>query len=508
MTQFRFILFIVLIITFNSCSEWLDVNEDPDSPTDVSYQEFLASGISSAAYVIGGKYQVLGALWSQHWTQSPGASQYTGLDSYDINSSTFDENQFGELYSGALQSLEVVRTGSLEADEYNYYFIATVMQCYVFQVLADLYDQIPFSEALKADDGISEPIYELGSDVYDSLIARIDYALSLDLDADDLEDPEDRDLIFSGDMDKWIAFANTLKLKIYLRESFAAPQKAQTGITNLYNSDDVSFLNTDVMVDLYTNESGRRNPLYGTEIYTLGGNNLILSYTLYSFLYDNGDYTRLDYLFDSPEDGGSHKALIQGNYYAPEESSGINSSSYSTPVIEADDPVYLMSLSEADLLQAEAIMRYGVDDYSTAKDFYEEAIEDSYIRVLYPNYSTSESEILAVATTFINGVYAFPSEGTDTEDFIESIATQKWLSLSGIQNLETFFELNRTGYPVKSSVAADDSDYEPGELTVSVNNVTSGKFPQRLIFPESEYASNSNTPDYQEVWETIWWNVK
>ena len=501
------ILLLLFIGMFSGCESWLDVNQDPDSPKDVGYEELLPAGISGIAYVIGGKYQVLGSLWSQHWTQSPGASQYNGLDSYDINSSTYDANQFGELYAGALQNLERVRMESIADEEYNYYLIATVMQCYIFQVLVDLYNQIPFSEALMGDQGNTEPIYESGEAIYDSLIARLDFALSLDYDKDELKDPETRDLVFNGTMKHWIAFANTLKLKILIRQSNVNPTKAETGIRALYTSE-ADFLTTDALLNIYTNESGRRNPLYDTEEFALGGNpNLILSNTLYSFLLENGDFTRLDYMFNKPSLGGGHKALIQGNFYAPEEVPGINSASYSKPVLKPESPVYLLSLSESNLLQAEAIIRYNTDDFIKAKELYDAAILNSYFRVLYPDYSELISDIQLLANDFTGGVYAFPSEGSELEVFMESISTQKWLSLSGIQNLELFFETNRTGYPNKSLVPGDHPDYKAGELTVSVNNVTSGRFPQRLIFPESEYSNNKNTPPLKQVWEPVWWNI-
>src|SRR4030042_5133717 len=181
MNLFNHKIIIVLLILGSSCESWLDVNKNPNNPSDANEELTLAAGISSVAFVYGGKYQVLGALWSQHWTQSLGASQYTGLDSYDINSSTYN-GQFNELYSGALENLEYVRKLAAENKHWRYYLIATVMQCYTWQLLADLYDQIPFSEALKGDEGIVAPHYENGQDIYDSLIVRLDSALAMDLE--------------------------------------------------------------------------------------------------------------------------------------------------------------------------------------------------------------------------------------------------------------------------------------------------------------------------------------
>jgi hypothetical protein len=498
---------LVILLIISSCGEWLDVNENPNSPSEVEFENVLPSGISSVAYVLGGRYQVLGALWSQHWTQSLGASQYAGIDSYDINSSSFDDNQFGELYAGALKAFEYVRQESEMKEEWNYYLIATVMQSYTFQLLADLYDEIPFSEALAGDTKTLTPKFEKGQDIYDSLIVRIDDALQKDLDNDELENPEGFDLLFYGDMDLWIEFANTLKLKIFIRQSEARPDIARQGIENLYAAE-VDFLSTDAAMTQFQNQSGGRNPLYETEMNVFGSNpNLILSRTLHSYLLENSDFDRLDYMFNTPAAGGGHKSLVQGNYNDPEEPAGTNSSSYSKPIMLAASPVYLISHSESCFLQSEAIIRYNVSDYSESKDKYDEGVRAAYLRVLtLSNKSAEQKESLI--NGFVNGPYRFTTEGSPLENFIEQIIVQKWVSLAGIQSLETFLEQNRTHYPAESDVLPDNEDYVPGEFTVSVNNVTSGRFPKRLIFPESEISGNPNTPEPKFVWEKIWWDTK
>jgi hypothetical protein len=502
------ILLSILLLGLGSCEEWLDINQNPNNPANVDYQVVLPSGITSVMYVMGGRYQVLGALWSQHWTQSMGASQYSGIDAYDINSSSFDDNQFGELYTGALKAFEYVRKESAEVHQWNYFLIATVMQVYTFQLLADLYDEIPFSEALAGENGQLTPHYEKGMDIYDSLIVRLNNALAKDFDAGELENPETNDVLFDGEMDRWIEFANTLKLKIYLRQSEARPDVAKTGIEQLYE-EEAEFLSQDAKFVHFLDQSGQRNPLYETEISVLGGNpNLILSKTLHSYLEDNSDYYRLDYMFFTPDDGGGHKSLVQGNYNDPDEPAGTNSSSYSKPIMLAASPVYLMSHTEACFLQAEAISRYGVAGYTEAKEKYDEGLTDAFLRVLEIAVDLSMDDKLDLIEGFLNNQYKFTTEGSPVEEFVKTIIIQKWASLAGIQSLETFFEHNRTHYPEESDVLPDNEDYEPGEFTVSVNNVTSGRFPKRLIFPESEISGNPNTPELRPVWEKIWWDTK
>jgi hypothetical protein len=493
------IAFIAIILLTLSCENWLDINKDPNNPSDANEQLTLAAGISSVAYVYGGKYQVLGALWSQQWTQSLGASQYTGLDSYDINSSTYN-GQFDELYSGALANLEYVKELALSNQHCDYYLIATVMQCYTFQLMADLYDQIPFSEALRGDDGLVAPHYENGQDIYDSLIARIDFALKMK-DATEKEDGVgSEDILFNGNMDRWIEFANTLKLKIFLRQVYARPQVAENGIRALYADAGNRFLSVDVAMTQFTDESGRRNPLYETEIEAFGGNpNLVLSNTFLSFMNEKGDIERLDRLFNYPEEGGGQKGLDQGNYNDPDEPTGTNSTHYSKPIFGAADPIYLMSSTESLLLQCEAVARYNVKQYTAVRSMYQEAVDKACVRLGMANgepyYGPGDA-------------YEFPPEGSPVETMVKSIIIQKWVSLTNIQSMETFLEHNRTHYPAESNVRADDANYIPGEFTLSVNNVTSGRFPKRLIFPETEYSGNPNTPAKKDVTEVIWWDKK
>lgn len=510
MKKGNYILLIFIILLFSSCEDWLDVNHDPNNPSEeqVSIENVLSSGISSIAYVVGGRYQVLGALWSQHWTQSPGASQYAGIDAYDINSSTFDNRQFGELYSGALKALEYVKVESEKQEEWNYYLMASVLQVYTFQILADLYDEIPFSDALDGESGSLTPFYENGQNIYDSLIVRIDNALAKDFDKNGLKDPGVSDLIFAGDIDRWIEFANTLKLKIFLRQSEARPEISRQGIEKLYE-DKVDFLSTDANMDYFQDVSGSRNPLYETEENVFGSNpNLVLSRSLHSFLQSNSDFDRLDYMYSTPANGGSHKSLIQGNYNDPDEPAGTNHTSYSKPRLFAETAVYFMSSSEAGFLQAEAILRYNVGTYSDARKKYKQAIVDAYIRVLSIDQFLDEDIIIERAETFVNGPYKLPADGSPVENFIEAIIIQKWVALAGIQSLESFFEHNRTNYPEISDVLPDNTDYEPGFFTISINNVTSGRFPKRLIFPESEQSGNPNTPEPKAVWEKVWWDIK
>lgn len=471
------ILFALLIIGYSCSDSFFDINQDPNNPSDATVQLVLPTGLSSSCYVIDGWWQIVGGLWAQHWTQSTGASQYRDVEDYQITSSSFDR-QFSELYAGALNDLEFVKKKSLSEENYTYYLMATVTQSYVFQVLADLYDQIPFSEALKGDEGIILPKYDNGQDVYDSLIVRIDKALSYDITTSNNQTPGADDLFFKGNMTHWVEFANSLKLKIFMRQVYARESVAKAGITAMI-SDGASFLTADVAMTQFANEQNRRNPVYETGVDRLSGN-ISGSRTTVGYLVDNDD-VRLDYLYNKPSAGGNHNTLVQGDY---KNSTPTNISGLSTPKLAYSDGAYLMTVAEVKFLLAEAAIRWPELGLN-AKTYY-----DAGVTAAYAKYGLSAKAATAIAT---GGAYAFNTSGS-FEAKLQQIIVQKWLSMVNSQGIEAWQEYNRTGYPV---------------LSPSLNNSTGGQMPKRFLFSSDERASNPlNVPAKKEVYEKVWWDKK
>jgi hypothetical protein len=479
-----------LLLYASSCGDdFLDVNVDPNNPSDAPVNLVFPAAVGSTASVVGGWYAILGGLWSQHWTQNNTSNQYKDFDSYNIQPTDLDFS-FQETYSGALNDYNFVRKKAMATQDWNFYLMATIMQAYTFQNLVDLYDQIPFNNALQGNEGNINPTYLAGEAVYDSLIVRIDEALAKDLTVRTSTDPGNADIVFQGDMEQWVRFANTLKLKIYLRQVYARPQVAEAGIKALYTSG-AEFLTEAAAVGIFQDQPSKSNPLFESDQRQLNTtNNLKASTTLFSFLQTRND-PRLDAYFIAPATG--HKSLDQGNFEAP--TSVIPANTLSGVRINATDPVYFISTAESYFLQAEAVLRgWGTGD---AKALYDSGVAAAF-----------EQEGLN-GTTFYGagGAYEFPVAGNQ-EQKLEAIIVQKWVALAGtFQGIESFFEQNRTGYPRISPVPASNAAYIPGQLTYSVEGVTPGQqFPRRLLFTDTERSRNPNTPAQVPITEAVWWD--
>ncbi len=479
------LLSLLMIISISCEKDWLDVNTDPNYPSNVSPELVLPSAINSATAVIGGEYNLVGGIWSQYWTQSNSANQYKDYTNFSLPATTVDR-QFRELFSGALNDFNYVLQKAEESEDWGLYLISNVMSAYVWQVLADMYDQIPFNEALQGSSNI-HPHYDDGQTVYDSLIARIDRAISKDLSVSSVSAIGNKDFIFSGDYDAWIQFANTLKLKIYLHQVYARESISNTGITALLAEN--NFLEESANMDIYEDITGKSNPLYEADRRALNTTqNIRASSTFMYWLQQNGD-PREPFIYEESVNGG-WGWLVHGNHEAP--TIDVNPADVSRAVLEATDPVQLISLTETYFMLAEAHLRYG--SATTAQTMYEAGVTEAFAQ-----FGLDASSFIGAG-----GVYEYPA-GTFNEN-LEAIMMQKWAALARFQGLEAYFEHLRTGYPRISTVDFEDASYTAGEFTVPINSVIGDNFPKRFPLVDSEISRNPNAPTAANITAPVWWD--
>jgi hypothetical protein len=488
-------------VVLASCSDFLDVNKDPNNAPTNTPALALPAGIASAGARLVTNYNIMGGMWVQYWAQNNGSNQYKNFDAYIVQQSTLNPD-FNEIYSGSLQDLQFTRNESKKQGDWNLYLMSTVMQCYVYQMMVDIYDEIPFDEALQGNI-ISHPHFRPGQEVYDSLIVRIDEALSKDFDATTNTDPGKQDLLFGDpvknttNMDRWIQFANTLKLKIYLRQIYARPAVAQAGIAALYAGGG-NFLPKSAAMWQFDDQENKSNPLYEADRRKLNTKeNIKASRTFMEFLEANGDTLRQAKLFSKPKNG--FRGIEQGNFGA--STVQIVPGDISTALVNATDTLYFVSMSEVFFLQAEVAARGMGPGTGAAKELYEAGIRAAFDRL---DLSAADAEKYYMP----DSVYEYPN-GT-LEENLKAIATQKWVALAGIEGLEAFFERNRLGYPEYSEFTyTDEGEYEIGDLVYPIGGVTgSGNYPKRLLFPETERNRNPNTPAQVPITTKVWWDKK
>lgn len=481
----RIFLLGVLATSLASCKKnFLDVNTDPNNPTNATVDLVLPTAQGYLAYNMGNSYQILGGLWGQIWTQGPTASQYRALDQYSVTSSSYD-NQWISMYAGPLADFKYLVDEGARLNRKNYAAIGKIMQAYTFQYLADIHGDIPFSEAL--NPSIKNPKYDPQEQVYDGLIKLVDEGIAL-IDENSSDHPGEDDLFYHGDMHLWMKFANTLKLKIYLRQAYVRPAVAQAGVQALYAAN-AEFLDYQEDAEVhFSDEVFNQHPLFAT-YQALTSDNLLASQTALGFFLNNND-PRVDVFYRRATlapNAGQHAGIAQGN--GPLLPGNQNAGSYSKPggavggpVGGEDAPVVLMSAAESYFLQAEAAVRgWGAGD---AQDLYESGVIVSFLR-----WGLSQAQ---AETYLAQPAVAYPAGGA-AEQKIRAIIFQKWAGMNGTQNLEAWTEWRRTGYP--------------DIYTYSATTIIGNRFPARILYPDSEVSRNPNTPAQKTVTDKVWWDV-
>jgi hypothetical protein len=468
---------IVLSILLVGCSD-LDINRDPDSlnPNSAPLSSQLPAGIIGVIGAEGASLAIIGGMWSQYWTQSNAANQYKEIDTYAIGTSDYN-NIWNAMYD-ALGDIRNVKRRALNEENWNYYLIATTLEVQASQVLTDLYGDIPYTEANNIN--ILTPKFNTGVEVYDLMINDLNIALSKNLSESKGEIPGKDDLIFDGAMNNWVKLANTLKLKIYMRQTNSSRKAlAEAGITQLLNSG-VQFLDVDAGMDQFTDAPDLSNPLYESNNRQLNtATNLRMSTTLASYFDSNVD----------PRKGAYYAAgnsLNQGDLNNP-----AGQATFAVVTLKPTTPAYLMTIEESLFLQAEALER----NNQSGKAKYDAAVNANFTK-----YALNGSSFISAG-----GGYEYPSTGT-FEQKLETIITQKWIASFPGNGFEAFFETNRTGYPKTSAVYQDNPGYIAGQIVYSKAGSTNGLFPKRLVYPVSERNANPNTPILVPITTKIWWN--
>ena len=473
------VLALVGTLGLTSCNKFLDVNENPNNPETATPSLLLPTVEAAISQVVGNSFQVYGNIWGQYWTQNPTSSQYRSIDRYQVLNTAMDRSWL-ILYRSALNNAELIINSNVAAND-NYKGIAYLLKAYTFQVATDAFGDIPLSDALKANGNLN-PKYEAQAVVYDSVFNYIDKGLAL-LAKPQAVPVSSQDMIFNGDLDKWKAFANTLKLRAYLRISNVDANKAAAGIKALY-AKNAKFLNEDVSIT-YTTTGGNENPFYNEMVGLGKTQNVVASATVVQAFVRNNDPRRFSF-YNKVSGQDTIAFILQGDFNA--NSSKLVSSpsalvgGRAVDPTSATAPVKLFSAAESKFLQAEAAVKgWGAGD---AKALFESGITTSFTAT--GNANDAAKYIAEAPDAKFTG---------DADAKVKAIITQKYYAMCGFQGFESWTEWRRTGYPTF--------------FTTSIaSTLGEGRMPLRMPYANSEATSNVNYPGNIVIYTPVWWDVK
>lgn len=450
---FRSIFTLALAGFLGACQDDLEkVNNNPNEAILAQPEYLLANAIKSNADIILGSDASMETttLYVQHWAKI----QYTDPDKYTA-SVTNIQNVWTNFYSLGLTDFDrVIKLGE-ESGNVNYQAVGLILKSWSFQLLTDLYGDIPYSQAVKIDQFLT-PKYDAQKDVYLGLLNDLKKAGEL---INTSGSSISGDLVYNGNLTKWKKFANSLRLRIALRIADKDPATAKSVVAELAANPASLIAGNDDIAQLIYQSSPNQNPVSRDretrDDYRVSKAvvDKLLEWKdprLAVFANRTVDATPNNYVgvtnglpADSAAKLGFTKTSKLGDYFTAPTSPGV-----------------FLSYSEVLFNLAEAAQRgFITDDAAT----------------LYKNAVTASLQQFKVSNGEIAAYLAQPAVAYNAVNYKKSIGEQKWIALFG-QGLEAYTEWRRLDYP---------------QLKPAYAGVLNGKFPLRLTYPTGEQALNS-----------------
>lgn len=489
-----FIPILAMMLSLTSCQDYLNINTDPNSPSDENITaDMVLPGVEmNLATSYGNFFRIIGGYYSEHYSHNFGTSNYLDYSRFEM-SATRSSTTYTQLNTRVLNNLKDMRNTAESQEDWGAYLVATTLRAFTYQALVDAYGEVPYSEALNI--AIISPKFDEGETIYDGILAELNDALSKVSATDKV--PVNF-LFGTPTAEKWIQFANAVKLRILMRLS---DTKDVSGAVAALIAED-NFPTEDVSWDdCWADEKGKASPLYQEETATYFGStqvNIVLNIAYMRTMQASND-SRMQAFFLPNNEDGIYTGGVSGTNFST--SNNYKDSYFCKPAFTYDMPVYLISVSEIEFFLAEYHARYGAA--ADAEQHYKNAIEASFASA----GKSGAEQIYNVAYPWNNA------------DYKRLIGIQKWVALGGTNNFEAWCELRRLKYPAMGTVtgaqlytaSSDNIDvgaYVPGTLYTPIDNNTNlgaNKVLQRLRYPESSTSRNANAPSTKPDSEPVFW---
>lgn len=459
-----------------SCTkDFEEINTNTNAPVTVQPSLLLREVIYDYGEQMSYEGFTAGNLLGQYST----ALDFNLFDRHDLKSPQLGGNPWPIFYQN-LRDNEIILNLSQENTAFAVYEgPARIMKAYMAAGLTDLFGDVPYSEAFKGDTETVTPVYDSQESIYmdengvfdnlDKGIAAIEnYTGTIALDGD---------ILFNGDLEGWIRFANSLKIKYLMRVSGKIDVAAQLQTIVAEGN----FIDNNSENAIFNFTDGEPNNFRLARLRIGDFNNYVLSETMDEILTGLND-PRIDRLyrpFANSTDNG-YNGLLNGI----DASEGVSLADYSllgtifrenTGLLDAN----FMTSMETYFLLAEAAQK-GLITADT------ETL-----------YNTGVTQAFDYWQVDLPADYLTVDAALNDGNTLENIITQKWIANS-INGYEGWVEYRRTGFPQLKTISA------------SLNN---NLIPIRMPYPSEEEALNSvnyntasNNTEGNSINVPVWWD--
>lgn len=457
------------MIFATSCdSDFEEINTDPDRPTVIS--EDLQLGAIERTLINRQYDYFLANEAASNWVQHTSQPVYNDADRYFPRLGSIN-NLWVDLYANVIADADEMYRLAEEAGNPAIQGTALTLKAVAFQTLTDAFGDIPFSEANKGlSDGNYTPKYDSQREVYVGIFQMLDDAIAKFNAGGTINSSQD--LIYAGDISKWIKFATSVKFRAMMRVSdtdlFSASE-----VQSLVNSGNlITDVADNATITYSTKDSPNRNPFYAV-VEGSRQEEWCMGESLVEFMKAEND-PRLE-VYAEPNEDGEYIGKPAG-YLNPEISGFPRAyvSNIGAHYTAAEAPLYFINAVQVNLLIAEAVERFGAS--GDAATYFQAGIDASLVQ---------------------NGLEA--GDYTPSYNGLQSIGEQLWVG-TFMQGYEAFAEWRRTDIPANLPLAIDP---QPGV----------GSIPTRFTYTNDEKALNGENVEAaianqgeDKLTTKLWWD--
>lgn len=458
MKKIIFILLGILVIQ-SGCKKFSAFQVDPNKST-IATPDLLLNSIAQNAFQ---STDISAALAGRQMVYTDAASmqQYYG----------WSRAGFGG-YDALRQVLKMEQAATAQ-DKPEYLPLVKFFKAWYFLQLTQTFGDIPYSEALKGDDGVGAPAYDSQADIYLSILDDLKLANSQITSG---TASVSGDIVYSGNMQQWKKAINTLSLrvlmslsikendtKLHIKQRFSEIVNDPATYPVFTSNDDnaeLKFYDLQSNRYPYFNNNDLQTADYMEESFV----NLLKSLKdvrLFSFADKAPKYKDLPADDFDAYGGAKGSAPVSDNNArtVAGEISKINPRFYTNPT---NEPSIAVGYAELQFILAEAVVKGWIA--GTASDYYEKGIRASM-------------KFYKIDDALVDTYVAQPVVKLSVATALQQIITQKYIASFFNSGWQLFYEQRRTGFPAFDVSGAG-----------MLNNK---RIPKRWMYPESELQLNA-----------------
>lgn len=456
-----------------SCSDFEDINRNPNEPTSVSADVLLPNAIRESVNTAVDASFLVG----NNAAQLTAKTLRLEVDSYNWNAFPI----YWEGWYESLTDLQTMQNIAIDEGNDQMQGVALVMRSWIFENLTNAYGDVPYAQGTLGAELNFTPEYDEQADIYAGMLSDLEMANQLLQGTGSI----DGDILLDGDALKWRKFANSLRLRLLMYVS--SKMDVQADFQNIVDNEPILESNADNVELVYTGSFPNVFPLLPLKIgdaeavaIAEASLNVLEEHTdprLHRFTRPNGDDFSVIGDFIGAVNG-------QGPDCTKDGASRLGAQYYGYPnLLQASDLGLgnangrIMQYAEVAFLLAEGVAKGWISD--DIEMYYRDGVKAS-LEYHQVNYS---------AFDYGNFDDYYDNSGV-AYNAVTDIWEQKWLSLF-FTGLEPYFEVRRWYH--ESGDNFEDIPF----IGPACNNLNGDNLPIRFLYPGEEQSLNAS--NYQEA---------